>query len=125
VKPTHLTRKLLPPQTESLPVKPFEELTGEEALLRHRLELRVERALYKAAVGLQQRQNIQPDNSTPPWLARLWGDEQSIERAFAEAKMALEELRALRLYCSTHHHFDSYYRDRFGWSVVEILPEGH
>ena len=124
MKPTPFTPKLLPPQTEFLPVKPLKELTNEEALLRHRLELRVERALYKAAVGLQHH-NLQPVNSNQSRFSRLWGDEQSIEKALSEAKIALEELRNRRLYCSTHQHFDSYYRDRFGWSVVEILPESH
>ncbi len=124
MKPTPSTPKLLPPQTNSSPTRLLEELTSEEALLRHRLELKVERSLYKAMIGLQSRHDIQLDNSTHPKLIRFWSDEQSIQTAFSEARTALEELRARRLYRSTHHHFDSYYQDRFCCSVVEILPEG-
>ncbi len=123
MKQTSSTPKLLPPQTDSSPTRLLEELTSEEALLRHRLELKVERSLYKAMVGLQQRHDIQLDNSTHTKLIRFWSDEQSIQTAFSEARTALEELCARRLYRSTHRHFDSYYRDRFCQSVVEILPE--
>ena len=51
MEPTSITPKLLLPGAEFLPVKHFRELTSEEAALRHRLELKVERALYRVAVG--------------------------------------------------------------------------
>ena len=51
VERTHNTQKLLLPGSDFLPVDRLRELTTEEAALRHRLELKVERALYRVAVG--------------------------------------------------------------------------
>lgn len=119
---TPLTRKLLPPPVDSLPAKPLCELTNEEAALLHRLELKVERALYRAAVGLTQSSNCESYDPTYSWLARIWGDEQKIEGAFAEALTALRELEACQLYRSTHQCFSQYLSERFGWFKEEIYP---
>ena len=48
---TPITPKMLLPGADFLPAEHLRDLTDEEAALRHRLELRVERALYRAAVG--------------------------------------------------------------------------
>ena len=120
---TSLTHKSLPLPTNSLPAKRFEELTSEEAALRHRLEMKAERALYKATVGMQRLQGLQPYDSTPPWLSSLWGSEQKIEAASSEAMMAIRELGERRLYRNTHHRFDQYLSDRFGWTAEEVYPD--
>jgi len=123
VKPsTSRTPKSLPLSKNSLPAKRFEELTSEEAALRHRLEMKAERALYKASVGLQQLQGLQPYDSTPPWLSHLWGSEQKIQEATSEAMAAIRELCERRLYRNTHHRFDQYLSDRFGWTAEELYP---
>ena len=51
---TGIIPKLLPPGTHTVPVKGLCELNREESGLRHRLELKVERAFYRAAVALQE-----------------------------------------------------------------------
>ncbi len=114
--------KSLPLPNNFLPAKQFEELTSEEAALRHRLELKAERALYRASVGLQQLQGLQSYDSTPPWLSHLWGNEQKIEEASSEAMVALRDLCERRLYRNTHHRFDQYLSDRFGWTAEELYP---
>ncbi len=53
IKPTSITPALLPPGTDAYGVEHLLELSAEEVALRHRLELRVKRALYRAAVVLQ------------------------------------------------------------------------
>ncbi len=122
MKPLPPTPKSLPLSSNSLPAKRFEELTSEDAALRHRLELKAERALYKASVGLQQLQGLQSYDSTPPWLSHLWGNEQKIEEASSEAMVALRDLCERRLYRNTHHGFDQYLSDRFGWTAEELYP---
>jgi len=125
------TPKSLPLPTDSLPAKRFEELTSEEAALRHRLEMKAERALYKATVGLQRLQGFQTYDSTPPWVSNLWGSEQKIEEASNDAMMAIRELCSLWLYRNTHHRFEQYLSDsasalaelRFGWTAEEIHPD--
>jgi len=126
------TPKSLPLPTDSLPAKRFEELTSEEAALRHRLELKAERSLYKATVGLQRLQGLQTYDSTPAWLSHLWGNEQKIEEASSEAMTAIRELCERRLYRNTHHRFEQYLSDpplaaalryRFSWCTEEISPE--
>lgn len=117
-----LTAKLLPP-VDSLPAEQLAELTTEEAALLHRLELKVERALYRAALGLTQLANCESYDPTQRWLARIWGNEQKVKGAVSEAKMALQELQARRLYRSTHQCFNQYLSDRFGWVKEEIYPQ--
>jgi len=51
--------------------KGFPELSNEEAALRHRLELKVERTLYKVAVGLTQLDDCK-SSSAHSWLVRIW-----------------------------------------------------
>jgi hypothetical protein len=75
-------------------------------------------------VGLTQSSNCESYDPTYSWLARIWGDEQKIEGAFAEALMALRELEACRLYRSTHECFSQYLIERFGWFQEEIYPSG-
>ena len=123
VKSAAPTPKSLLSSTGSLPTKPFEELSSEEATLRQRLEMKAERALYRAAVGLQQIQGLQQYDSTSPWLSQQWGNEQKVEEAMSEAMMALRELCECRLFRSTHYRFEQYLRDRFGWSAEEIYPD--
>ena len=61
---TGIIPKLLPPGASSVPVKELCELNREESGLRHRLELKVERAFYRAAVALQKLSIAQlPDDS--------------------------------------------------------------
>ena len=120
---TDITQKLLLPGSDFLPAERLRELTSEEAALRHRLELKVERALYRVAVGLTQIDDCKSSSSNRPWLARIWGNEQKVEEASGDAKMALQELQSRQLHRSTHQCFHQYLRDRFGWSKEEIYPE--
>ncbi len=69
-------------------VEVSEELTDEELVDRHRLEL-------------------------------------TVERAFFEAGTALRQLRARRLYRSTHRTFEEYCRERFGYAYRYLtVPHG-
>ena len=122
MKQTPLTPKLLPSPSGYLPASPLAELTPEEAALRHRLELRVERALYRAAVVLQAVHDCQDSSSAHHYLDHGWQNEQKVERAWGEIEIALQELRDRRLYCSTHQSFDYYLRERFGSFVQEQSP---
>jgi len=101
VKPAAPTPKSLPSSIGSLLTKPFEELTEEEAKLRQQLEMKAERALFKAAVGLQQIQGLPSYDSISHWLSQQWGNEQKIEEAMSEAMVALQELCDCRLFRST------------------------
>ncbi len=123
MQPTDITQKLLLPRADFLLVECLCELTSDEAALLHRLELKVERALYRAAVGLTQLTNCESYDPTHPWLAHIWGHEQKVKGAVSEAKMALQELQARQLYRSTVHQcFNQYVNERFGWSREEIYP---
>ena len=62
-------------------------------------------------------------SSNRPWLACIWGNEQKVEEASGDAKMALQELQTRQLYRSTHQCFHQYLRERFGWYKEEIYPE--
>lgn len=124
MEPTPITPALLLPVTDLTKVEELFELTAEEAALRHRLELRVERALYRAAVVLQAVHDCQSESSHHDYLDRGWRDEEKVQRALSEVETALQELRTRRLYCSTHHSFDQYLRDRFGSCIVEVYPDG-
>ena len=88
----------------------------------HRLELKVERALYRVAVGLTQLDGCKSP-STHSWLVRIWGDKRKVESASIDAKVALQELLNRQLYRSTHECFNQYVSERFGWSKEEIYPE--
>ena len=116
------TPKSLPPSIGTLPTRPFEELTSEEATLKQRLEMKAERTLYRATVGLQQIQGLPSYDSTSQWLSQQWGSEQKVEEAMSEAMVALRELCDHRLFRSTHYQLDQYLRDRFGWKAEEIHP---
>lgn len=122
MEPTAITQKLLLPGADFLPVECLRELTSEEAALRHRLELRIERALYRVAVGLTELDGCK-SSSAHPWLVRIWGDKQKVEEASTDAIIALQELQTRRLYRSTHECFNQYVSERFGWSKEEIYPE--
>ena len=110
------------PGADFLPAECWHELTSEEAALRHRLELKVERALSRVAVGLTELDGCK-SSSTHPWLVRIWGDKQKVEKAYTELKIALRELQTRQLYRSTHQCFSQYVNERFGWSKEEIYPE--
>ena len=118
---TVITQKLLL-GADLLPVKHFCELTAEEAALRHRLELRVERMLYQVAVGLTELDGCK-SSSAHAWLVRIWGDKQKVESASIDVLMALRELQNRQLYRSTHQCFSQYVSERFGWFKEEIYPE--
>ena len=115
--------KYLSSSTASLPTKPFEELTEDEATLRQQLEMKAERALLKAAVGTRKLKGLPSSDSKSHWLSMQWGNEQKVEEAMSEAMVALRELCARRLYRSTHYRFEEYLRERFGWSSEEIYPD--
>ena len=118
---TDITQKLLLPGADFLPVERLHELTSDEAALLHRLELKVERALSRVAVGLTELDGCK-SSSTHPWLVRIWGDKQKVEKAYTELKIALRELQTRQLYRSTHQCFSQYVSERFGWSKEEIYP---
>lgn len=118
---TDITQKLLLPGVDLPPVDRLRELTSDEAALLHRLELKVERALYRAAVGLTQLDDCKSP-SAHSWLVRIWGDKQKVEKAYTELKIALRELQTRQLYRSTHQCFSQYVNERFGWSKEEIYP---
>ena len=119
------TSKSLPSSTDSLPTRPFEELSSEEATLRQRLEMKAERALFKAAVGTRKLKGLPSYDSTSSWLSQQWGNEQKVEEAMSEAMVILRELCDRRLFRSTHYRFEDYLRARFGWNVEEIYPNSH
>ncbi len=75
-----ITPELLLPGAGFLPVEHLHELTAEEAALRHRLELKVERALYRVSGGLTELDGCK-SSSTHPWLVRIWGYRQKVEKA--------------------------------------------
>jgi len=54
VEPSSITSALLPTGTAPDSFKRLTELSDEELALRHRLEPKVERALYRAAAALQE-----------------------------------------------------------------------
>ena len=119
---TDITQKLLLPGVDLPPVDRLRELSSDEAALLHRLELKVERALYRVAVGLTQLDGCKSP-SAHAWLVRLWGDKQKVEEATIDAKMALQELQNRQLYRSSHQYFNQYVSERFGCSKEEIYPE--
>ena len=118
---TDITQKLLLPGVDLPPVDRLRELSSDEAALLHRLELKVERALYRVAVGLTQLDGCKSP-SAHAWLVRVWGDKQKVEKAYTELKIALRELQTRQLYRSTHQCFSQYVSERFGWSKEEIYP---
>jgi len=98
VEPTAIIPALLPFRTDTCTVEQLLELSEEETALRHRLELRVERALYRAAVVLQAVHNGQDQSSAHHYLDRGWQNEQKVQRAWGEIEVALQELRDRHLY---------------------------
>ena len=118
---TDITQKLLLHGVDLPPVDRLRELSSDEAALLHRLELKVERALYRVAVGLTQLDGCK-SSSAHSWLVRIWGDEQKVESASIDAMIALRELQTRQLYRSTHECFNQYVSERFGWSKEEIYP---
>ena len=96
---TGIIPKLLPPGTHTVLVKGLCELNREESALRHRLELLVERAFYRAAVALQERSIAQlPDDSNHEDLNVDWRNSEKVKRAFEQAAAVLRELRARSLH---------------------------
>ncbi len=117
---THsITPVLLPSGTDACATEQLLELSAEEIALRHRLELRVERALYRAAVVLQAVHDGQVESSAHQYLDRGWQNEQKVERAWSEIEIALQSLRDRQLHRSTHQNFNHYLRERFGSFVQE------
>ncbi len=98
------------------------ELSAEESAQRRRLELKVERALYRAAVVLQAVHDCQNSSSAHQYLDRGWRNEEKVERTWKEVEVALQELRTHHLYRSTHQSFDRYLRERFGSFVQDYSP---
>ena len=122
MEPAFTLPVLLPSSTDSRSVEQLLELSEEETILRHRLELRVERALYRAAVVLQAVHDRQDSSSAHHYLDRGWRNEEKVERAWGEIEVALQELRDRQLYRSTHQSFDHYLRERFGSFVQDCSP---
>ncbi len=122
MKTNSLTLTLLPPGTDTCAVEDLIELSAEEIALRHRLELRVERALYRAAIVLQALHDGQVESSAHQYLDRGWQNEQKVQRAWSEVEVALRELRDHKLHRSTHQDFDRYLRERFGSFVQDYSP---
>jgi len=122
MKQTPLTPKLLPSPSGCLPALNLAELPPEQAALRHRLELRVERAFYRAAVVFPSVPDCQDLSSAHHYIDRGWQNEQKVERAWGEVEIALQELRDRQLYRLTHQSFDHYLRERFGSFVQDYSP---
>jgi len=122
MKSTPLTLKLLPSVSGCSLAWQLAELTSEEAALRHRLELKVERALYRAAVILQAVHDCQSSSSAHHYLDLGWQNEQKVQRAWGEIEVVLQELRDRQLYRSTHQNFDYYCQERFGSFVQDYSP---
>lgn len=118
---TLITPTLLLPGNSFYAVDDF-ELSTEKIALRHRLELRVERAFYRAAVVFQAVHDGQDSGSAHQYLDRGWQNEQRVQRAWGEVEVALQELRDRHLYRSTHQNFDYYCRERFGSFVQDYSP---
>ena len=120
---TEFIPKLLLPEAYTVPVRGLCELNREESALRHRLELKVERAFYRAAVALQERSIAQlPDDSNHSDRNVDWHNSEKVKRAFEIGAAALRELRARSLHRETHYYFDDYVRERFGDFVEEYSP---
>ncbi len=120
MKSAPITPALLPFGTDTCAAEDLLELTTEEASLRHRLELRVERALYRAAVVLQAvHYGEDSGSSAHHYLDLGWQNEQKVQRAWSEVEVALQELRDRQLHRSTHQSFDRYLRERFGSFVQD------
>lgn len=64
MEPNAITPKILLPESAPVTDEDLEELSEEEAALRHRLELKVERALFQASVALRELQQRQLHRST-------------------------------------------------------------
>ncbi len=124
IKLTSIIPALLPPGADSDfdTVEHLLELSAEEITLRHRLELKVERALFRAAVVLQAIHDGQDSGSAHQYLDRGWRSEEKVERAWSEIEVALQELRDHQLYRSTHQSFDRYLRERFGSFEQDYSP---
>jgi len=121
VELTPITPTLLLPRNSCCAVDDF-ELSTEEIALRHRLELKVERALYRAAVVLQALHDGEDSASAHHYPVWGWQNEQKVQRAWGEIEVALQLLRDHQLYRSTHQNFDYYCRERFGSFVQDYSP---
>ena len=132
MEPTSIITALLPPGTAPDSVKSLKELSDEESALRHRLELKVERALYRAAAALQELGQQMAYHSPQYSVEHYWRRDLKIQRFLHEATGALHALGDSahgfiplgyrQLFRSTHFNFDDYCRDRFGFST-ELHPE--
>ncbi len=119
---TSIITALLPPRTAPDSVKRLKELSDEESALRHRLELKVERGLYRAASALQELGQQIAYHSPQYSVEHYWRHDPKVQRFLHEATMALHVLGNRQLYRSTHLNFDDYCRDRFG-STTELYPD--
>jgi len=120
IKPSAITPALLPSGTDAYAVEQLLELSAEEIALRHRLELKVERALYRAEVVLQALHDGEDSGSSAHHYLDLgWQNEQKVQKAWGEIEVALQELRDRHLYRSTHQNFDYYLRKHFRSFVQE------
>ena len=122
MEPTSIIPKLLRADTKAVEECIF--LADEEAAMRHRLELKVERALYRTAVALQEARD-RHEHSCDYSLNYFWRNEDRVKIEFEQATVALGELRDRQLYRSSHRCFDHYYRQRFGSFVEDYLPVPH
>lgn len=122
MEPTSITPKLLP-GADTKAVEEYFFLT-EEAAIRNRLELKVERALYRAAVALQSGCD-RHERSCDSSLNYFWRNEDRVKIAFEQATVALRELRDHQLYCSSHRCARSLLPERDSvlfWKITSPPP---
>jgi len=122
VEPSFIISALLPTGTAPDSFKRLTELSDEELALRHRLEFKVERALYRAAAALQELGHHMATHSPQYSIEHYWRRDPTVQKFLQEATIALHNLSNRQLYRSTHLCFEDYCRDRFG-SSTELYPD--
>ncbi len=122
MEPASFITALLPPGTAPSSAKSLKELSDEESALRHRLELKVERALYRAASALQELGQQMAYHSPQYSVEHYWRRDPHVQKFLHEATTALHDWGARQLLGSTHLSFDDYCRMRFDFST-EFYPE--
>jgi len=122
VKTSSITPALLPSGTDACVAEHLLELSEEEAAQRRRLELKVERALYRAAAALQELGHHMATHSPQYSVEHYWRRDPTVQKFLQEATIALHNLSDRQLYRSTHQSEDRYCRERFGSLVQDYSP---
>jgi hypothetical protein len=116
VEPNPIITALLPPGTAPSSVKSLKELSDEELALRHRFELKVERALYRATTALQELGQQMAYHSPQYSVEHDWRRDPKIQTFLQKAEMALHYLLLVladfveNYNCQTASHSQSYER---------------